>query len=124
MSAVARRTVVCRVEEVPRGQMRCFRLRNNVPVLVSRSDDDRFFSIRSTCPHHGANLAQGYLGGTNLPSDVGRYEYGRHQEIARCPWHGWEFDLRTGRTLHDPEGQRVKAYQVEVEGDDVVIVEG
>jgi nitrite reductase (NADH) small subunit len=121
MTAAPRRFPVCHVDDVPRGAMRCFRLANNVPVLVSRTDDDRFFSVRSTCPHQRANLSQGYLSGTNLPSDVGVYEYGRHQEIARCPWHGWEFDLRSGRSLHDPDGQRVKAYTVVVEGDQVIL---
>ena len=50
----------------------------------------------------------------------------------RCPWHAWEFDLRTGRSWFDPERTRVKAYPVEVEHaetfpvsveDDYVVVE-
>jgi nitrite reductase (NADH) small subunit len=120
-AAEANRIVVCRRDDVPRGGMRCFTIHNNVPVLVARTDDDRYFAVRNTCPHHGASLARGYLFGTNLPSGVGEYRYGRHQEIVRCPWHGWEFDLHDGRSLHDPQGKRVKAYVVVLDGDHVSI---
>jgi nitrite reductase/ring-hydroxylating ferredoxin subunit len=34
--------------------------------------------------------------------------------ILRCPWHGWEFDLRTGEHLVDPQN-RLKAVPVENE---------
>jgi 3-phenylpropionate/trans-cinnamate dioxygenase ferredoxin subunit len=37
----------------------------------------------------------------------------REGEILRCPWHGWEFDLRDGRSVIDPDGTRVRAYLVE-----------
>ena len=26
----------------------------------------------------------------------------RNGEIVRCPWHSWEFDIKTGKTLTDP----------------------
>jgi 3-phenylpropionate/trans-cinnamate dioxygenase ferredoxin subunit len=41
--------------------------------------------------------------------------YERGGEILRCPWHGWEFDLRDGRSVVDPERTRVRSYPVEVE---------
>ena len=37
--------------------------------------------------------------------------------MLRCPWHHYEFDLNTGRCLGDPEGKRVRTYDVrEVDG--------
>ena len=39
----------------------------------------------------------------------------RPGEMLRCPWHGWEFDIRTGRSYIDPEKLRVRAYEVVVE---------
>jgi 3-phenylpropionate/trans-cinnamate dioxygenase ferredoxin subunit len=51
-----------------------------------------------------------------VTSDVpGDYALTREGEILRCPWHGWEFDLHDGRSVVDPEGTRVRSYQVEVE---------
>jgi nitrite reductase/ring-hydroxylating ferredoxin subunit len=52
------------------------------------------------------------VSGTSLPSKVYEYIYGREGCILRCPWHGWEFDLRTGEHLVDPE-TRLKEVRVE-----------
>jgi len=56
------------------------------------------------------------LAGTTLtvtpPSIPGEYTYTREGEIVRCPWHGWEFDIRTGRSYCEPERIRAKAYPV------------
>ena len=53
-------------------------------------------ALDGICPHAGGPLGQGALHGTTLV----------------CPWHAWEFDIHTGRSLHDPECDRVKAYDV------------
>jgi 3-phenylpropionate/trans-cinnamate dioxygenase ferredoxin subunit len=37
--------------------------------------------------------------------------------ILRCPWHGWEFDLTTGRSVFNPHRTRVRSYRVSVESD-------
>ena len=39
------------------------------------------------------------------------YRRGDAGEIIRCPWHGWEFDVRTGRSWFDPERTRVRSYR-------------
>ncbi|MCH2203684.1 MAG: nitrite reductase (NAD(P)H) small subunit, partial [Fuerstiella sp.] len=48
-------------------------------------------------------------------------QYFRDGEILRCPWHGWQFDLSTGRSLVDPERTRVRSYPVRVEQDRVLV---
>jgi hypothetical protein len=61
------------------------------------------------------------LAGTRLPSAVYEYKYGRDQQILRCPWHGWEFDLLTGE--HLVEGSvKLKAVPLEVEGEDIYLL--
>ena len=50
-----------------------------------------------------------------LPSSPHEYVYGLHGQILRCPWHKFEFDLATGRSLHDPERMRVAIYDVRTE---------
>ena len=52
--------------------------------------------------------------GTALPSRPGEYRWAREGEILRCPWHGWEFDLTTGRSIFNPHRTRVKRYEVTV----------
>jgi 3-phenylpropionate/trans-cinnamate dioxygenase ferredoxin subunit len=44
----------------------------------------------------------------------GEYRYTRQGEILRCPWHGWEFDIRTGQSWCDPARIKARAYPVEI----------
>jgi len=76
---------------------------------------EEYYAVRSTCPHQGADLCGGTLGGSMLPSRPQEYVYGLDRHVLRCPWHGWEFDIRTGRSLFDPDRMRVRAYPVRVQ---------
>jgi 3-phenylpropionate/trans-cinnamate dioxygenase ferredoxin subunit len=52
--------------------------------------------------------------GTAAPSRPGEYRWVRDGEILRCPWHGWEFDLTTGRSVFNPHRLRVRRYDVTI----------
>jgi nitrite reductase/ring-hydroxylating ferredoxin subunit len=39
------------------------------------------------------------------------FHWSRDGEFVRCPWHGWEFEIATGRNLTDPR-VRTKAFPV------------
>lgn len=73
-----------------------------------------FFALRNACPHQGGPLCQGVLSGFVVPGAPGEYRYVRRGEILRCPWHGWEFDLRSGQSYFDPARNRVRTYSVEL----------
>ena len=45
----------------------------------------------------------------------GHYRLARHQEFLRCPWHGWEFDIRTGQSWCDPHSTRARQFAVTIE---------
>jgi nitrite reductase (NADH) small subunit len=66
--------------------------------------DGEISAIDGICPHQGGPLADGALEGTTVT----------------CPWHGWQFDVRTGKT---PLGPKIKqaVYEVKVEGQDVLV---
>jgi 3-phenylpropionate/trans-cinnamate dioxygenase ferredoxin subunit len=85
------------------------------------SVDDEFFAVRNKCPHKGAPLCEGTVAGTFVPSGPHEYVYGMENRVLRCPWHGWEFDLTTGRSLFQPDDVKVKVYPVTVEGDEVIL---
>lgn len=85
------------------------------------SAGDRFLAIRNRCPHRGAPLCEGTVGGTFIASQPNEYVYGMEGRVLRCPWHGWEFDVATGRSLFEPNRVRVKVYQVTVEDGDVIL---
>jgi nitrite reductase (NADH) small subunit len=71
-------------------------------------------AYRNACPHQGGPVCTGRISGTSMPSQVYEYIYGMEGRILRCPWHGWEFDLRTGGHIVDPD---VRLRNVPVETD-------
>ena len=74
-----------------------------------------FFALRNSCPHQGGPLCRGAVAGFVSSSGPGEYVYDRIGEILRCPWHGWEFEIRTGQSWFDPRKVRVRSYDVSVE---------
>ena len=73
-----------------------------------------FFALNNRCPHRGGSLCDGIQTGVVESSEPGRYSYSRLREMVKCPWHGWEFDIRTGRSWCDPTRLRVRQYPVSV----------
>jgi 3-phenylpropionate/trans-cinnamate dioxygenase ferredoxin subunit len=90
------------------------------PVSVI-STADGFFAVHDRCPHMGASMSQGTLGGTFVAAEPHQYVYGKDERVIRCPWHGWEFDLETGRSLLEPERVGLRTYAVTVVEGDVVL---
>jgi nitrite reductase (NADH) small subunit len=82
---------------------------------------DQFFAVRNQCPHKGAPLCEGTVSGTFVPSRPHDYVYGLEDRVLRCPWHGWEFDLTSGKSLFQPDDVRVKVYRVTIEDGDVFL---
>lgn len=77
-----------------------------------------FYALRNQCPHAGGPLCEGVLSGFVHSEVPGEYSYLRRGEILRCPWHQWEFDVKTGQSWFDPVKTRVRAYEVTFESGD------
>jgi nitrite reductase (NADH) small subunit len=120
MTTPPRRHVVCREVDLPPGAVREIQLGGRAIGVLNI--DGELFAIRNSCPHQGAPLCRGTVAGTMLASRPQEWIYGMEGQVLRCPWHGWEFDLATGRSLVDPERRRVRTYDVEVIDGDIVLV--
>ena len=83
--------------------------------------DGEYYAWRNFCPHGAAPVCQGTVCGTKLPSEVYRYEYGAEGQILRCPWHGWEFHLKTGKHLAESNA-KLRGYPVQLEEDDLYVL--
>ena len=105
--------IVGTVAEIPPGQRKIVEV-NGISVGVFNVRGT-YYALKNSCPHQGAPLCLGSVKGTTLPSAPGEYRWGREGEILRCPWHGWEFDILTGRSIFNPHKVRVRAYEVSVE---------
>ena len=107
------RHVVSRVSELPPGERRIVEVAGRSIGVFNVNG--AFHALRNSCPHQAAPLCLGSIKGMTMPSRPGEYIWAREGEILRCPWHGWEFDILTGRSIFNPHRTRVKAYDVTVE---------
>jgi nitrite reductase/ring-hydroxylating ferredoxin subunit len=115
------RHVVARASEIPPGARKLVRLDGRGVVVFNVKGE--FFALSDQCPHKGASLSGGKMTGLVESGGPGDYTYTRVGEIVRCPWHGWEFDVRTGRSYCDPRRMRLMQFNVTVEPG-VKVVEG
>jgi nitrite reductase/ring-hydroxylating ferredoxin subunit len=104
---------VCRVGELPPGSRKIFEAAGRSIGVFNVGG--RFYALRNRCPHQGGPLCLGRLSGLVFAGVPGEHGYRDEGFILRCPWHGWEFDIRTGKAVVDPEKTRVRAYRVSVE---------
>lgn len=105
---------ICLADELPIGGRKIVEIgRRSIGIFNVHGT---LYAIKNVCPHQGAELCRGTVGGTMLPTDTpGKYDYAMDGQVLRCPWHFWEFDLTTGEMLFVPEPIRVKRYDVAIE---------
>ena len=77
-------------------------------------------AIRNKCPHKGGPLGRGRVRPRVGSSGVSEWTYVREGEVIKCPYHQWEFDIRTGQALDDAR-LRAKTYRVAVEDGQIVL---
>jgi nitrite reductase/ring-hydroxylating ferredoxin subunit len=63
------------------------------------------YGVDEKCTHVGGPLDRGAVSGTTVT----------------CPWHGSQFDLRTGAVVRGPASRPVKSYRVHAEADGLAI---
>ncbi|MDR7075755.1 nitrite reductase/ring-hydroxylating ferredoxin subunit [Neobacillus niacini] len=113
------RNILCNKEDIKPGEKKVFQV-GRASVLVVRNGE-KFYAIRNACPHQGAELDKGFLGPVARSSQVKEFCLEEHGGHIYCPWHRWSFDLETGCSDHDPANEKVKTYDVKVEGNDLVV---
>lgn len=59
---------------------------------------NEYYAIEDICPHMGAFISNGYQEGN----------------IAICPWHHWEFDVRTGECIKPVSDSCIKTFTLKI----------
>jgi len=81
------------------------------------------YAVHNLCTHQSGPVCDGILSGRLTAAFPGDMVIDTRIPILACPWHGWEFDLRTGRALHDAQA-RLRIFPVRVENDRVLVEVG
>jgi len=89
-------------DEVPAGTIREFQLDGKTVAVANVAG--KLFAINNVCLHRGGPLGQGDLAG----------------QVVTCPWHGWQYDVTTGKLMTNP-AIGVETYKVELRGDDIFV---
>jgi nitrite reductase/ring-hydroxylating ferredoxin subunit len=105
--------VVAAAADIPPGHRKLVDVNGRAVVVFNLGGE--FFALNNRCPHKGGSLCEGKQTGLVQSSQPGEYDYTRKGEIIRCPWHSWEFDIRTGQSRCDPQRLRARKYAVSVE---------
>jgi nitrite reductase/ring-hydroxylating ferredoxin subunit len=114
-----KRHVAARVAEIPPGGRKRITIGQRVIALFNL--DGAFYALGDTCPHEFGSLCKGRITGLAHSDMPGEYALERRGEFIKCPWHGWEFDIRTGQSYCDPEAVRVRMFDASIaKGADIV----
>jgi nitrite reductase/ring-hydroxylating ferredoxin subunit len=100
----ARLAPVGQIHEFREGEMRVCRAGSaEIGVVMWR---DSFYAVRNVCPHQGAPICLGRIGPKIVAVDsaVGSLDLDESAPVLACGWHGWEFDVRTGRPAWEEPG--------------------
>jgi nitrite reductase/ring-hydroxylating ferredoxin subunit len=107
------RHVVARVEDIQPGQSKIVTVKGREIGIFKVGDG--FYGLINRCPHQGAPLCRGEIVSRLVAPSPGDYRLTRPGEMIRCPWHCWEFDIRTGQSLCDPNSVQARAFDIAVE---------
>ena len=83
----------------------------------------KFHALRNICPHLGAPVCTGPMAAFLTEGEQAwQLEADWERLVLTCPWHRWEFDIATGRSVLG--AYAVKTYDVKVVGNRVVVEVG
>jgi nitrite reductase/ring-hydroxylating ferredoxin subunit len=92
-----------------------------IRVVVIRAMDGTLHALAAKCLHQGGPLDRGKIyEHTVTTDDVGQYSMDPDREIIKCPWHGYEYDIRTGQTVFD-ETRCLQTFVSREEGDQITV---
>jgi nitrite reductase/ring-hydroxylating ferredoxin subunit len=93
---------VASVDELPEGKAVVVEVAGNRLALFRHQGE--FFALDETCPHRGGPLHEGMI----------------QEGVLACPWHLWQFDLKTGVSPVNPLS-KVRTYRVWLEENELFV---
>ena len=112
-------TKVAEVGDIPEGEGEGFDVKG-IEIAVFNTGDD-YYAISNRCAHQRAPLCKAGDRKINAEDTWTGERGGVDTEACTvsCPWHLWEWDLKTGE--HEASGQRIGTFDCVVEDGDVFV---
>ena len=121
MAREKRRHKIGRSRDFSVGEMKLVVL-NGREVGVIRLHNGDLRAIMNRCPHKGAPVCRGIVGGVWESTGPGELTLDEGRDVLVCPWHGFEFDLRTGREVCWRQPASLRMYPIEDAQGEVIVV--
>jgi nitrite reductase (NADH) small subunit len=109
-----------RADDFPVGELKIVTAGTRSVGVVRRADGT-VNAVRNWCPHKGAEVCKVKLSGTMIPGPPGTLEWGHEGQIVRCPWHGFEFDIATGKRPYSDSLMRLRVYPARIANGEILI---
>jgi 3-phenylpropionate/trans-cinnamate dioxygenase ferredoxin subunit len=106
--------VVARAEDIPPGSRLIVDVGGREVGIFNIKGS--YYGMLNRCPHVGGPLCQGQLVNSVTSTGPGQITLDESQDLLTCPWHNWEFDIRTGQSYWDPKNMRARPFAVNVAG--------
>lgn len=115
------RTKVANISDFEDDQSRVITEVRGQEIAVFKHDGD-FFALANYCVHQSGPLCEGGLTGyIDMADDMWDWDFDTDEKYVSCPWHGWTFDITTGKNVKDDE-YVVPNYDVEIEDGEIFIL--
>ena len=114
------RVIVCSTEDLKAGERILVEIDGVEIAMVNVNG--QLYAFRNRCPHQGVEMIYGSISGAMLPSNPGEFIYGCDNQIVRCPLHGWEFDMNTGKSLFNPDKVSIGSYEIQEDQGSIVLM--
>lgn len=96
-------TRVAATNDIPPGEMLVVEVGGEEVAIANVGGE--FFAFSNACTHRGGPLGEGTL----------------TRDVAECPFHAGQFNVRTGEVVAPPPSDPVRTFRVRIDGDEISV---
>lgn len=91
------------IQEVPPGRSITVSIAGGEEIAIFNIAE-KIYALNNSCPHMGGPLGEGDI----------------EECVVTCPWHGWQFDIKTGACLNMP-GEDALSLPIKIQDNEIFL---
>lgn len=103
MDSELKNAKLANLSDIPEGRSIIVKTPHGIGIALFNLNG-KIYALENACPHMGGPLGEGQI------DDC----------LVTCPWHGWQFDVRSGKCENMP-GDDAKTIQIEIINDEIFL---